>query len=255
MDMGPEHKSRNRAYLLEPLSEIPGCIQPGGRAMAKTRLVAVATVALMSVFALAVSGVSAADFSPTVEFGLSDTKVKANPVMSFALEQDMGEEELAHVTLTIPKGFTLPTDEQIENDSDIGVADLAIDVGPRCAGAPAGSFAAPFNDSRLYEQDRSDEQADRGVVAVWVVDLRPVTTIPLEVTGSIKKGWKLDGDIPANAFTCPPLTFAAEFEQKVGEVPLIVNPKKAGKYKFTATFTSQDSPAKVTIAQVFKITK
>ncbi|MDQ3939973.1 MAG: hypothetical protein M3238_01315, partial [Actinomycetota bacterium] len=53
------------------------------------------------------------DFTPTVEFGLSDTKLSANPEISIKLAQDSGENELGHVILCIPGGFNVPPDAKI----------------------------------------------------------------------------------------------------------------------------------------------
>lgn len=219
--------------------------------MKTTKLVVGAAVMIVLVLATVAS---AADFSPSMTFELTDTKVGANPELKIHVSQDTGEEELAHVTLTVPKGFKLPQDAAIPNDTDLGVADIVIDVGPRCNGQGPVSGPATFSDRRIYEKDRTDDQADRGVKAVWVVDLQPVTTIPLEVTGGKKVGWKLDGDIPANAFTCPPFSFDATIAAKAGEVPIFLNPLKPGDRIFSGTFTSANSPAIVTIEQTVTIT-
>lgn len=205
----------------------------------------------------AVGSASGADFSPKMRFGLSPAKVKVHPELSILVEQDAGEEELGHVTLSVPKGFKLASDGQIENGDKIGSADLEIGAGPGCAGAGPVSAPATFPARSIVEQDRTDEQSDRGVKAVWVVDLQPVTTIPLEVTGSPKKGYKLDGDIPANQFTCPPLVFDATIfsESETGGVPVMTTPKKPGRYTFAGKFSSQDSPTTRTIKQKIKIKK
>jgi hypothetical protein len=204
-----------------------------------------------------VSSATAADFSPTMDFGLSTTKAKANPELTIDVEQDADEEELGHVTLMIPKGFKLPKDDAIDNGDLLGSADLTIAAGPACGSDLPGSAPATFPDRQIKEQDRTDAQADSGVIAVWVVDLQPVTSIPLEVTGSSKKGYKLDGDIPANQWTCPPLAFNGVIFDKTttGQVPILINPKKPGTYTFSGTFTSQESPTKKTIKQKVKITK
>ncbi len=211
----------------------------------------------LSLSFLVVGAAAAGDFSPSVRFTLDPAKVKANPSVNIKLNQDQGEEELGHVVLTVPAGFKLPLDAAIDNGDQLGVADLAIDVGPRCAGFGPASAPATFPDREIFEQDRTDEQSDEGVKAVWVVDLRPVTTIPLAVTGSPKKGWKLDGNIPANAFTCPPLTFDGTIFAKStdGEVPIFKNPGKPGKYIFKATFESQESQTVKTIKQAIKISR
>lgn len=195
----------------------------------------------------------AKEFTPTMSFGLNPAKVNANPELAIKVEQDAGEQELGHVILQVPKGFRLTGDAKIEDGTQLGAADLAIDAGPGCAGG-AGTAPATFPDRQIVERDRTDEEADRGVKAVWVVDLRPVTTIPLEVTGSPRAGWKLEGDIPSNPFTCPPLLFdGLIFAKTDGGVPIVKNPRKPGRYVFSGTFFSQESPAKKTIRQTLKI--
>ncbi len=207
---------------------------------------------------LAASGAGAADFSPEIQFGLSDTKVKANPAMTVAVEQDEGEEELAHVTLSIPKGFVLPPDEAIADGSVLGEGEINIHVGPGCRpDFPVKEADTNLNlPASLEEADRTDEQSDRGVYAVWVLDISGVTRINLEVTGSAKKGWKLDGDIPPNDNTCPPFSFDLAINQESADgVPIIVNPPKPGKAVFRATFTSLGEGLVVDLKQVIKITK
>lgn len=230
--------------------------------------VAVATCALLVALPVGTASADEAfEFTPTIEFALSDTKVGANPELTIKVAQDSGEEELAHVTLVVPPGFNVPPDKKIPNGEDLGTADITIDSGPRCAGGGPVSAPATFPDRRIFEQDRNDEQVDARVRAVWVVDLRPVTTIPLTVTGNRKKGFKFDGDIPANAFTCPPFTFEATIfaQSAVTKVPIILNPKPKcatctyrtgpGDYQFSATFSSADSPAVITIPQIIAITE
>jgi len=220
-----------------------------------------ALIALSSLMVLALTaGAALAEYNPKLSFSLSDTKAKGNPEINIKVSQEEGEEELGHVTLTIPKGFNLPSDEQVEDGDILGTADLAIDAGPACrpdgAGAIPVKVPATFNGQDLYERDRTDEQADAGVHAVWVVDLFPVTEIPLEITGSVKKGWKLDGDIPANDNTCPPLSFDGTiFSESEGGVKLLTNPKKPGKYVFGGSLFSAQSSAVVTVKQPVKITR
>lgn len=195
------------------------------------------------VLVLAQAAIAQEAFDVNVSFELSDTKVAANPAIKIHIDQPAGQPEMGHVTLRIPKGFKLPNDAKITNGDQLGTADLSIDVGPACSGAGAGTAPATFPDRTIFEQDRTDEQIDRGVKAVWVVDLRPVTTIPLEVTGSKKRGWKLDGDIPANDHTCPPIVFDAEIgPTSTAGVPILTNAAVAGDYVFKAIFTSQQSP-------------
>ena len=203
------------------------------------------SAALTALFLIAGQAALAQDpFDVAVSFELSDTKVLANPAINIHIEQPAGQPEMGHVTLVIPKGFKIPGDAKIEDGDELGSADLSIDAGPGCAGYPPPNAPATFPDRQIVERDRTDEQADRGVKAVWVVDLQPVTTIPLEVTGSKKKGWKLDGDIPANDYTCPPIVFDATIgpTSTTGAVPLLVNAKTPKDYVFKAIFTSQQSP-------------
>jgi hypothetical protein len=219
-----------------------------------------ALVALSTALMVALTAAAAlAEYSPTLEFKLSDTKTLANPEINIKVAQDADEEELGHVTLTIPKGFNLPTDEAIPTGTLLGTADLTIAAGPACRNDAASSIplapSATLPDRQMVEQDRTDEQADRGVVAVWVVDLKPVTTIPLELTGSVKTGWKLDGDIPANDNTCPPLVFDGTINAKAGEVSILTNPKKPGTYVFGGALSSTESPTVTTFKTPIKITK
>ena len=220
-----------------------------------------ALVALASLLALALTaGAALAEYSPTLKFSLSTTKASANPEVNIVVEQEADEEELGHVTLTLPAGFNLPADEAIENGDVLGTADLTIAAGPACRNDGANAIplapAVTIPARTIVEQDRTDEQADRGIHAVWVVDLKPVTSIPLEVTGSVAKGWKLDGDIPANDNTCPPLVFDGTIQaESDGGVPLITNPAKPGKYALGGALYSAESPTVTKFKQVVKITK
>jgi hypothetical protein len=199
------------------------------------------------------------DFSPTIEFELSDTRVKANPQMTVRVAQEDGEEELSHVTLTIPKGFSLPPDDAITNDDQLGAGMININAGPSCRpDSPAPGAKAPVDlPATLNEKDRTEEQAQSGVYAVWNLDISGVTNIDLVITGSKKLGWKLDGDIPPNDNTCPPFSFELNVNSQstTDGVPILINPKKPGKKVFTATFTSLDSPQTITLKQPITITK
>lgn len=220
-----------------------------------------ALVAVSSLLALALTaGAALAEYSPTLEFSLSDTKVGASPSINIVIQQEADEEELGHVTLTLPKGFNIAADEAIPGGELLGNADLEIGVGTGCSPGQPGAIpisqAVPIPARQIIEQDLTDEQADRGVHAAWLVDLQPVTTIQLEITGSAKKGWKLDGDIPANEFTCPPLTFDGTINAtSESGVPLITNPKKPGNYTFGGALYSASSPDVAKFSQVVKITK
>ena len=214
------------------------------------------TAAIAALMLVASQGALAQDaFDVNVSFELTDTKVMANPGIKIHIDQPAGQPEMGHVQLRIPKGFKLPLDAKIADGDQLGTADLSIDAGPGCSGTAPGTVPATFPDRVITEQDRTDEQADRGVKAVWVVDLQPVTTIPLEVTGSARRGWKLDGDIPANDHTCPPIVFDAEIgPTSTGGVAILRNPKVPGNKIFKAIFTSQQSPDVDANAQTITIT-
>ncbi|HWL65037.1 MAG TPA: hypothetical protein VNP73_03600 [Actinomycetota bacterium] len=205
---------------------------------------------------LLVAGIAwAQTFDVTVSFELTDTKALAQTGINIHIEQPAGQPEMGHVTLTIPRGFKVPGDAKMADGDQVGTADLSIDVGPACSGAGPGTAPAQFPDRVIVERDRTDEQADRGVKAVWVVDLQPVTTIPLEITGSKKKGWKLDGDIPANDHTCPPIVFDAQIgPTSAAGVPVLTNAATPKDYVFKAIFTSQQSPDVDTNLQTITIT-
>jgi Ca2+-binding RTX toxin-like protein len=185
--------------------------------------------------ALLSGAAGAADFSPSIEFSLSEYTVKANPEFAVDLSQDMGEEELDLVEITVPAGFTLATDEQLPNGTQIGGGDITIDVGPRCRGI--SPLSAPANVGvRIVEQDRTLGEIADGVVAIYVVDLRPVTQVTLKVKGSSAAGYTLTGNVPQNMDTCPPFTFSATFFKSAAGTPIVLNPKAAGSYTFKAHF-------------------
>ncbi len=216
-----------------------------------TRLI----VAALCVPLLLVTTASAAGFSPKLRFELNRTKVRANPALKIHLSQDRGEQELGHVTLKIPAGFKLPKDRAIPNGDDVGIADITIHTGTRCSTGLGTSAPATFENKSIYEQNRTAKQRNRGVRAVWVVDLKPVTTVPLEIYGSPRRGYRLEGEIPSNPNTCPPLVFDAKIFRKSAEsrVAIIRNPGSPGRYAFKGILETQDSPAIERIRQVIRI--
>jgi hypothetical protein len=223
------------------------------------RLVRALVVALTTLTMFGPLAAHAGDFTPTIQFELSDARVKANPQLKVSVAQEEGEEELASVSLTIPKGFSLPPDEAIANDDQLGSGTININVGPGCrpdSPAPQGKAPAELP-ATLKERDRTDDETQAGVYAVWVLDISGVTKIDLSITGSKKTGWVLAGEIPPNDNTCPAFSFDLNINSQstTGGVPILVNPKKPGKAVFSATFTSADSPAHVTLTQKIKITK
>lgn len=220
-------------------------------------------VGLSMALALLATGAGAqeGDFSPTIEFELSDTTVKANPAVTVRVEQDEGEEELRDVTLKIPKGFGLAADDDIPGGTTLGEGDIDIQVGFVCrpgaeGGIPVGTMVnVP---TELSEVDRDQNAKDAGIHAVWRLDIgSPITltTIMLNVTGSVKKGWTIQGDVPPNDNTCPPFSFELTVNEEADGVPIYTNPKKPGKYVFKAIFTTSDSPTVVNLKQAIQITK
>ena len=198
----------------------------------------------------------ALDFTPEMSFDLSDKRVKANPQMTISVAQDNNEEELATVTLKIPRGFSLPTDAAVPNNDQMGSGTININAGPGCRpGAPAEADAPITAPATLKERDRTDTQMDEGVYAVWFLDISGVTNVPLVVTGSKAAGWTLFGEIAPNDNTCPPFSFELKVNsQTASGVPILVNPKRAGKKVFSGTFQSADSTALVTVKTPITIT-
>ncbi|MGH2710790.1 MAG: hypothetical protein ACRDH9_06270 [Actinomycetota bacterium] len=184
-----------------------------------------------------VAEAGAFDFSPTIDFTLGDKKANVNSTLRTVVKQDSGEEELKSVELKVPAGFSLALDQQLTDGETLGAGAITIDVGPRCRGVPAASAPAniPVN---IVERNRRQPEIAADVKAVYVVDLRPVTTIDLLVTGSTDKGWTLFGNVPPNADTCPPFTFDATFRARAedSETPILTNPQFGGDYKFEAKF-------------------
>jgi hypothetical protein len=199
-----------------------------------------AMVAGAVILGLVGEGAVAADFSPTIEFGLSDRKANSNPALSVSVAQDDNEEELDFVELRVPARFTLARDEQIPDGTRIGGGQIVIHAGPGCRpGSPTPDATAPATVSvNILEKDRTPAEAGDGVVAIYVVDLRPVTTIPLKVRGSQGAGYTLAGTIPPNDNTCPPFSFFASFLQEAAGKPILVNPPYGGQYTFGAKFVS-----------------
>ena len=221
--------------------------------MKKVRIsLVLALTALMSVAGTARAG----DFSPKMTFDLSDKRVKANPQMTIKVEQDDNEEELANVTLRIPKGFTLPADDAIPNNDQLGTGTININAGPGCRpGSPAPADTTITAPATLKETDRTDEQKDAGVYAAWLLDISGVTSVPLEITGSKAVGWTAFGEIAPNDNTCPPFSFELSINsQSASGVPILVNPKRAGKKVFSGTFQSADTGTSVTLKSPILIT-
>jgi hypothetical protein len=198
----------------------------------KLTLALVAGTVLLSL----VGDSGAADFSPTIEFTLDDNKALANPIVRVVVKQDTGEEELQSVELRVPAGFTLAGDAQLQDGEDLGEGTINIDVGPRCAGAPAGSAPGTLPVSITERNRRANEIADNAI-AVYHVDVS-VTSFDLVVKGNPDKGYTLAGPIPGNSASCPPFTFNARFFKKAASsgTAIFTNPQFGGSYTFEATF-------------------
>jgi hypothetical protein len=207
--------------------------------------------ALSLALALTANPAWAAEFSPTADLSLSSNRVRANPKLTIAVAQDMDEEELKSVILRVDEGFKLAKDGALEDGEELGSGDISIHAGPRCAGQTpvSGPVNVPVN---IVERDRTQEEVNRGVKAVYVVDLRPVTTIDLLVKGSVQQGWTLKGTIPANELTCPPFSFEATIDKRAGTsgTKIVQNPGNAGRYSLSITFNGLDGSRKTVRQQV-----
>jgi hypothetical protein len=231
------------------------------------------TIKLLIVGVLATSLIAggiagAANFSPKTSFKLSPAKIKKAAKLTINVAQDKGEEELLDVTLKVPAGFSLPSDKAIRgcsaasrpderfpcNGDVLGTGAIDIMVGPSCANNDSTLASNRHLSARLVERNRTDDERDEGIYAVWILDIQGVTTIPLQITGSKRKGWKLYGEIAPNQLTCTPFKFGLTIPTKSADGKgIIKNPSKAGRYTFSATFGSATSPARRTIKQTIRI--
>lgn len=208
-----------------------------------------------------------AKFEPKFTVSLSDTKAGANPELTFKLEFAADDEEIGNFIGYIPKGFDIASDDAIPATTDaagrekgevIGSGDITIGAGPGChPSVPVkeakGSVPVP---ATFYERTRTDEEADKGVHAVWFLDIEPANRVRLLVTGSKATGWKIEGAPTPSDATCNPLsaTFTINAKSESG-VPILTNATKPGKKKFMADIVSQDSPAIAHFEQIITITK
>lgn len=213
-----------------------------------------------------VAGVAHAEFTPKFTVELDNTKVKGNPAMTFHLEFDREDDEIGMFTGFLPKGFLVASDDDIpqvdgprgEEGEVIGSGEIVIAAGPTCH--PSSPIADPrvtvTIPATFYERTRTDEEIDAGVHAVWLLDLEPANRVRLLVKGSPKTGWTVSGAPTPSDHTCNPLIADLTINaQSESGVPIITNPKKAGKKKFMADITSQDSPDVAHFEQVIVITK
>ena len=216
------------------------------------------------------AGVAQAEFAPKFELALSDTKIGANPNFDIHLEFAETDEEIRNFRMTIPKGFDVAGDEDIADEpfiptreersgADIGGGTVTIAAGPACRPGPEGGIPVKENvtiNAEIYERNRTDDEIDQGVHAVWLLDLEPANRVRLRVTGSPETGWVVEGAPDPSDNTCNPLVVDLTIEGKTADgTPVITNPLKPGKAKFKAEIESQDSAAVAVFNPVFKITK
>lgn len=197
-----------------------------------------------------------AEFTPIYKFSLSDKKVNANPQLTFRLEFDREDEEIGLFTGTLPRGFKIAADEAIADGEQIGAGQITIAGGPGCRpGSPTPDARVPATiNATFYENDRTDDEIDAGVHAVWKLDLEPLNRVRLLVSGSPSTGWTVSGAPDPSDNTCNPLTADLNiYPKSESGVPIVLNPPLARKKKFTATITSQDSPAIATFVQYINI--
>lgn len=221
---------------------------------------------------LLVAGVAQAAFAPSFTLKLSDTKVSANPTLDIHLEFTAEDEEIGNFQLLLPKGFNIAADDEIKNgqggpgpfaakfgQEKIGGGTVKIQAGPDCRPGPEGAIpvSAPATISAtIYEVARTDDEADAGVHAVWLLDLEPLNRVRLLVRGDVLTGWSIEGAPTPSDNTCNPLTVDLKINGKSESgVPVITNPVKAGKKVIVANIVSQDSPAIATFKVPVKITK
>jgi len=206
-----------------------------------------------------VAGVAHAEFTPKFTVALDDTKVNGNPAMTFHLEFDAEDDEIGLFTGFIPKGFTIATDEQIPDGEVIGSGEITIRAGFDCRPGPEGAIPVGANvtiPATFYEEARTDDEIDAGVIAVWFLDLEPANRVRLLVKGSPKTGYTVSGAPTPSDNTCNPLVADLTIDaQSESGVPILTNPKKAGKKKFMADISSQDSPDIAHFEQIIVITK
>ena len=192
------------------------------------------------------SGAHAADFSPSADYHLCTEDSEAECVhekgvdaaTQFRVElgQDAGEEELENITLEFSPGFRFPSDDQIEGGERLADAHISIHAGP-CA---AGAGTVPLEiDGFFEERDRTEQEIKDGVRVVFRLNLDPIPPLDIKVSGNERTGHSAVAIIEDRAATCPPFSFEANFfgRSEDSGVPLLMSPRKPGKYSLRAIFT------------------
>ena len=227
-----------------------GAVPRGGAGMLASLLLLVGGVAWTP--ATAAGG---ADFSPTIDWDFCKAakqeecvpqhRAGAVPRVEIVVEQDAGEDDFAEMIVRWPRGYYLARDRAIEDGTLLGTADATLGTGPGCAGGE-GTVPLTAENLPIRERDRTDEEKEGGLSAVWVIEIAPDTNITLLISGNRRKGYRIDHMIPANDLVCPPLRVAVHYQARTedGEA-IIANPKKPGTYTLRAVFKSEDEPRQV----------
>jgi len=184
-----------------------------------------AAVAASVVAGLIAPACAGAAFDPTIQISLSTHQAGANPRVDFRFVQDAGEEQIDELTFRFPRQFRIPPDASIAAGENLGYGRFTTGVAPVC-GAP---FEATF-DATLYERDRTEEEIQNGVWAVWVADLGPVE-VEFPWTRLASGNWRAITDIPTSPLVCPPVTLTSTVNQtSEGGTVILQNPRKPGTY-------------------------
>ena len=212
------------------------------------------TVLVVSVLTFTWALPAYAELSPTTRWKLSSYKRNANPQVIFKLSQDAGEEELAKVVLALAPGFKLAPDKAIKDNELLGEGHITIAAGPGCVSGNAEA-TFPFEvDATLREKNRNAQQKKKGVWARWVLEIPNVTTVPIIIKGTPKKGLKAHASIEANDFTCPPFSFRLTLfkRSETSKAKIWRNPYKPGRYTLKVIYTGEEG-SKKTYRQTVRI--
>jgi hypothetical protein len=184
---------------------------------------AAAASVVMGLIAPASAG---AVFDPTIQISLSTRQTGANPRIDFSFVQDAGEEAVDELTFNLPRRFRIPRDASIATGENLGQGKLTTGLTPLCSAAFQGTF-----DAILYERDRTAEEIQQGLWAVWVADLGPVEVV-FPWTRLASGRWRAITDIPRSPLVCPPVTLNSTVNKTSAESGTVIsrNPRKPGTY-------------------------
>lgn len=206
--------------------------------------------AVTLVAGLLTPAVAGAAFAPTIEFSPASLKAGANPELNARIAQATGEEPIDKVTFLVPAGFQFPDDASITNGENLGEGVFATSTAPFCSSAFQQSF-----DATAHERDRTAEEIQQGVTAVWVIDLG-IVQVDLVFTRMASGSWRAVADVPNNPLVCPPSTLTATLNETsaASGTPIWRNPEKPGNYTLTSIVDSTEGSQHV-ITQKIRITK